>query len=151
MVTVITVFALLQACLFCQVKGDIPDDLVHNTKNCSDSSATGSGDLNHNGLSCGVSGNFTFYSIDNALNKISSNDVIDIISDTVLSTIFTLEGLENITIIGHKNPVVYCNNTGAIKFISCKNVTIEGIWWKHCGSILYPAIEFYNSSTLSFE
>ena len=151
MITVITVFAL---CLFCQVKGDVPDDLVHNTQNCRDNSTTGSGDLNeisHNGLPCGVSGNLTFYSIDDALNNISSNDVIYIISDTVLSTNFTLEGLENITIIGQRNPVVFCNNTGAIKFISCKAVIIEGVRWEHCGSIPYPAIEFYNSSTLSFE
>ena len=63
----------------------------------------------------------------------------------------TIEGVENITIIGHRNPVIKCNYIGAVKFISCKNVTIEGIQWEKCGSKDHPGIEFYNSSDVSFE
>ena len=63
----------------------------------------------------------------------------------------TLEGLENITIIGHRNPVVKCNDVGAIRFISCKNVTIEGIQWEGCGSMDYSEIEFYNLSDVCFK
>ena len=69
----------------------------------------------------------------------------------MLSSKVTIEGVENITIIGHRNPAVKCNDFGAIKFISCKNVSIEGIQWKECGSIDNPGIEFYNSSDVSFE
>ena len=62
-----------------------------------------------------------------------------------------LENLENITIIGHRNPVVKCNDVGAVKFISCKNVTIEGIQWEGCGSKNYPGIEFFCSYDVSFK
>ena len=69
----------------------------------------------------------------------------------MLSSKETLEGVENITIIGHRNPVVKCNDVGAVKFISCKNVTIEGIQWEECGSMDYPGIEIYHSSGVSFK
>ncbi|XP_065894207.1 metabotropic glutamate receptor-like protein P [Dysidea avara] len=101
-------------------------------------------------LPCCVSGNFTFHSIDDILNNISSdNTIVNITTDVVLSSNVILEGLENIMIIGHRNPVVKCNDVGAVKFISCKNITIEGIQWEECGSD-YPGIEFYNSSNVSF-
>ena len=66
--------------------------------------------------------------------------------DIVLLSIVAIEGLENITISGHGNPVVKCNDAGAVKFISCKNVT-----WKGCGFVDYPGIEFYNSSNFFFK
>ena len=62
-----------------------------------------------------------------------------------------IEGVENITIIGCRNPVLNCNDVGAINFISCKNVRIEGIQWEGCGSMDFPGIEFYNSSDASFD
>jgi len=69
----------------------------------------------------------------------------------VLSSKVTIEGVENITIIGLGNPVVKCNDIDAVKFVSCKNVTIKGIQWEGCGSMDYPGIEFYNSSDVSFK
>ena len=86
------------------------------------------------------------------LNNISSdNVVVNITTDVVVSSIVTVECLKNITIIGNRNPVVKCNDVGAVKFISCKNVTIEGIQWEGCGFIHYPGIGFYNSSDVSLE
>jgi len=109
-----------------------------------------SGDHNHqNKPPCCTTGN---HSISDVLNYISSDNVIvNITSDDMLSSNITLVGLENVTIIGHRNPVVNCNNIGAIKFISCKNIIIEGIQWENCGSIIYPGITFYNSSNILFE
>jgi len=94
--------------------------------------------------SCGVL-------IADILNKTSSNNISIITTDGVLSSYVTVEGLENITIIGHGNPVVKCNDVGIVKFISCKNITIEGIQWEGCGSRDYPGIEFRNSSNVSFK
>jgi len=51
-----------------------------------------------------------------------------------------LKGLKNITIKGHRNPVVKCKDVAAVKFILCKNITIEGIQWEGCGSKDYPGI-----------
>ena len=151
--------AVLLVCLLSQIKGTtkvMSDDLSDTSHNSSDDFASGSGDLTERGqdkLPCCVSGNFTFYSIADILNNISSNNtIVNITTDAVLFSNVTLEGLENIMIIGHRNPVVKCNDVGAVKFISCKNITIEGIQWEGCGSKDYPGIEFYNSSSnVSFE
>ena len=96
--------------------------------------------------------NYTFYSIVDVLNNVTtSNTIISISTDVVLSSIVTLEGLNNITIIGQGNPTVNCNDIGSVKFISCNNVTIEGVIWERCGSIkqsAYPGVKFYNSSNI---
>ena len=131
-----TIVAVLLVCLFSQVTKVTSGDSSDTSENSSDD----------------VSGNCTFHSINDILNNISSNNtIVNITTDVVLSSNVTLEGLENIMIIGHRNPVVKCNDVGAVKFISCKNVTIEGIQWEGCGSKDHPGIEFYNSSNVSIE
>jgi len=100
---------------------------------------------------CCKIGNCDFFSLDDALNKVSSNDLITITSHVVtLSSLVTLESVENITFIGHTNPTtVICNDIGAVKFVDCNNVTIRGINWERCGSngeSTYPGVSFYNSS-----
>ena len=95
---------------------------------------------------------YSFYLTTDILNSSSSNNAIfNITTDVVLTSKVTLESVENITIIGHRNPVVKCNDFGEVKFISCKNVSIDGIQWEGCGSMDYPGIEFYNSSDVSFK
>jgi len=149
--------AVLLVCFIYQIAGStkVMSDSSYDAPWSSDDEyfASGSGD-NEGGqgeLPCCVSGNFTFHSTADSLNNISSNNtIVSITTDVVLSSNVALEGLENITIIGHSNPVVRCNDFGAIKFISCKNVTIEGIQWEGCGSKDYPKIELYNSSDFFF-
>ena len=105
-------------------------------------------------LPCCTIGDDVFYSLVDALNKATSNDIIDITSRVVvLSSIVTLEGLDNITIIiGHINSTtVQCNDIGAVKFVDCNNVTMKGINWERCGSKKKPAIGVYNSSGVVFE
>ncbi|XP_065896048.1 probable outer membrane protein pmp20 [Dysidea avara] len=104
-------------------------------------------------LPCCKIGDDVFYSLVDALNKTTSNEIISITSDAVmLSSIVTLEGVENITIIGHVNSTtVLCNDIGAVKFVNCNNVTIEGINWERCGLKTMPAIGAYNSSSVVFE
>jgi len=84
-----------------------------------------------------------------ALSNIVNNAVIDITTDIVLSEKLVLEYFENITIVGHENVTVYIQSDGSVKFVSCKDVTIDGINWKNCGPRIktsQPKIEFYNSS-----
>ena len=145
--------------LFSQIEGgsvvmnDSPNDVPGNNNDEDLDSGSGCGNERGQDKPPGcVTGNLTFYSIDGILNNISSsNTIVNITTNVVLSSIVTLEGLENIMIIGHRNPVVKCNDVGAVKFISCKNITIEGIQWQGCGSKDYPGVEFYNSSNVSFE
>ena len=72
-----------------------------------------------------------------------------------MSSKVTLEGLENITIIGHSNSTtVQCNDIGAVKFVAGNNLTIEHIKWERCGSnseSTYPGIEFYSLSEVTLQ
>jgi len=52
------------------------------------------------------SGNYIFYSIVVALNNITSNTIINISTDVVLSSNVALKNLNNITIIGQENLTV---------------------------------------------
>ena len=86
------------------------------------------------------------------VSDIRSNSIVNIKGDVVLSIKVTLRGLTNIIIIGQGNPTVSCNGTGAVKFVSCTNVTVEGINWDRCGSnnekSAYPGIEFQFTSNI---
>ncbi|XP_065895376.1 outer membrane protein A-like isoform X2 [Dysidea avara] len=103
-------------------------------------------------IPCCNIGNYTSYSIVDVLNNVTtSNTIINISTDVVLSSIVTLEGLKNITIIGQGNPTVNCNDIGSVKFVSCNNITIQGVNWERCGSIklpAYPGVKFCKSSNI---
>ena len=94
------------------------------------------------------------YSLEQALNNLTSNVLINITTDVMLFSIITLVDLANITITGHNNPTVKCNDSGGLRFTSCSSVNINGIVWQHCGwkSDKIPknaVLEFTNSSTIS--
>ena len=86
--------------------------------------------------------------------NITSNFIINITDDTLLCSVIQLTYLKNITIIGYNNPTVQCDYSGVLHFVSCHNVTIEGITWNGCGAktnIAGIAIYVYNSSHLNIE
>jgi len=99
--------------------------------------------------SCCSIDNYHFNSITDALFNITSNVVVNLVNDAMLTSIVILQNLENIKIIGQGNPMVNCNGVGAVKFDSCNNVTIAGVSLERCGyNSSYPGIEFYNSSNI---
>ena len=105
---------------------------------------------------CCTYGNCSCASLYSALANLTSNSLINIMTDVELSSIISLVDLANIAITGHNNPTVDCNNSGGIHFISCYNCTIEGITWKRCGSKniredrnVYPVLHLFNSSNLT--
>ena len=65
-------------------------------------------------------------SITETFSNVSSNVIINITSDVVLSLQVLLEDLENVMIIGHRAtaPTVFCDSGSGVKFIACRNVTI---------------------------
>ena len=85
--------------------------------------------------SCCVHGNFSCSSLYSALANLTSNVLINITTDVELSSIIPIVDLSNIMIIGHNYPIVNCNNSGGLHFMSCYNCTIEGITWEGCGAI----------------
>ena len=124
-------------------------------------SATGSGSGSHvfEDLStlCCIYGNCSCPSLYTALANLSNNVVINITTDVTLFSIIPLVALANITITGHNNPTVNCNNSGGLHFISCHNCIIERISWEKCGTkkitenanVSQPVLQFTNSSTIT--
>ena len=103
--------------------------------------------------SCCIYGKCSCPSLYNALTNLTSNFLINITTDVVLSSIITLVNLANITITGHNNPTVNCNNSGGLLFISCHNCTIEGIIWDECGARIFgnpsSVLHLFNSSNIT--
>ena len=103
---------------------------------------------------CCIYGSYSCSSLYNALANITSNVLINITTDVVLPSKIPLVDLANITIMGHNNPTVNCNNSGGLLFTSCSNTVIEGINWEHCGSRnliddnVYPVLQLFNSSNI---
>ena len=86
----------------------------------------------HNSLTCCVYGNCSYSSLDHALANLTSNVLINITTDVILSSLVTVSDLENISIIGHNNPTVNCTVFGGMHFTFCNNCIIQGITWDGC-------------------
>ena len=101
-------------------------------------------------IDCGSFTNFSDCALDHQLGNLTSKCLINITADMMLLSIVSLVGLENVSIIGHDNPTVNCDNVGGIYFDNCHNCTIIGITWEKCGNKTdsKPAIELYNSSNI---
>ena len=85
-------------------------------------------------------------------NDSSSNVMINITTDVTLSSSVQLMNINNITIIGHNNPTVKINNTGALYFTLSHNIRIQEIEWERCGtSRLHsnPFLKMYNCSSIN--
>ena len=87
-----------------------------------------------NSLTCCVYGNCSCSSLDHALANLTSNVLINITTDVTLSSLVTVSGLENVSIIGHNNPTVNCESVGGINITFCNNCIVQGITWDRCGA-----------------
>ena len=109
--------------------------------------------LNH----CCIYKNCSSYSFANLLANITSDKKIYISTDLILSSVMRLTDLKNISIIGCNNPTVQCGYSGGLHFVSCHNVTIEGITWDQCGTnanvSISPGAGMYinSSSNINFQ
>ena len=108
---------------------------------------------------CCINGNCSCPSLHSALDNLRNNFVINITSDVELFSNISRSYLTNITITGHNNPTVNCNNSGGLQFIYCYNCTISGITWKQCGArniidgngTIYPVLQLTNSSNVTIQ
>ena len=96
------------------------------------------------------------YSFDNLMEDLSNNSVINITCDMELSSVIAVFGLTNITITGHNNPTVGCNNSGGLHFTSCYNIKVEGVIFENCGfkngsDITYPVIKLDKTSAIAIK
>ena len=113
-----------------------------------DLSTSGDGDSN---LMCCVYGNCSCNSLDHALANLASNVLINITTDVMLTTLINASNLENVSIIGHNNPTVYCKRAGGIHFNFCHNCIIQDITWDGCGRETEPGIKLRASSNIVIE
>ena len=69
------------------------------------------------------------------LSSAKDNQLINITDKVlVLSSVINLHNSNNISIIGHNNPTVFCVNNSGLKMNYCNNLTIDGITWIGCGA-----------------
>ena len=106
-------------------------------------------DINNNRERC-------FYDNFNLTNY-TSDVTIYVTTDMVLSSLTQLTHLKSITIIGYNYPTVQCDYSGGLHFVSCHNVTIEGITWNDCSAnaSVYTTpltgLYMYNSSNIALQ
>ena len=113
-----------------------------------DLSTSGDGDST---LMCCVYGNCSCNSLDHALVNLASNVLINITTDVMFTTLINASNLENVSIIGHNNPTVYCKRAGGIHFNFCHNCIIQDITWDGCGRETEPGIKLRDSSNIVIE
>ena len=85
---------------------------------------------------CCVYGNCSCNSLDIALASLTSNVLINITTDVMLSSLIKVSDLENVSIIGYNNPIVNCRNNGRMHFTFFHDFTFKGITLSGCGSRL---------------
>ena len=120
----------------------------------SDSITSGEDDNSH--ILCCVYGNCSCNSLDHALANLTSNVLINITTDVMLSSLVRASDLENVTIFGHNDPTVNCKHVGGIHFTFCNNCIIQGITWDGCGTENFdnhtePGLLFNYSSNVIIE
>ena len=105
---------------------------------------------------CCVYGSCPCSSLDHALANLTSNVLINITTDVtlILSSFIKVSDIENVTIIGHNNPTVNCEDFGRIHLNFCNNCIIQGITWDGCGSVdidhhIEPVLKLSNSSNIT--
>ena len=100
---------------------------------------------------CCVYGNCSCNSLDHALANLASNVLINITTDVMLFSLIKASNLENVSIIGHNNPTVYCTHAGGIHFNFCYNCIIQDITWDGCGIKTKAAIKVDDCSNVVIE
>ena len=69
------------------------------------------------------------------LASAKDNQLINITDKVlVLSSVIKLNNSNNISIIGHNNPTIFCINDSGLKMEYCNNLSIDGITWIGCGT-----------------
>ena len=101
-------------------------------------------------LRCCEFGDCVCSSFYNALSRVHTDTVINIISSNVsLDDAVIIQNRDNIAITSNDDVTVMCNNVGLVVFIACNNVAIKGITWDQCGDVKYPDIPgiVFNTTT----
>ena len=94
----------------------------------------------------------SLYSTLQKANGSSDVVIINITTDVTLPLVVQLININDIRIVGHNNPTVKSNNTGALYFESCHKITIEGIKWERWGTNYWytnPGLKLHDCSDVT--
>ena len=120
--------------------------IVYVSKSISDDEDFFTGGDGNSSVMCCVYGKSTCNSFYHALANLTSNVLINVITDVTLSSLINAPNLENVSIIGHNNPTVSCKKTGGLHCNICHNCIIKDITWDGCGSETESGIKLGDSS-----
>ena len=95
--------------------------------------------------------NGSYLSFDDALHNLTSNVLLNVTTDVMLTSHVTISNLKNALIIGYNNPAVNCKGVGGIHFIFCHNCIIQGITWDGCGTRVEPGLKLSNSYNITIQ
>ena len=125
--------------------------IVHISELISDNDFFNNGEDDNSHICC-VYGNCTCNSLDHALANLTSNVLINITTDVMLSSLIETSGLYNVSIIGHNNPTVNYK-TGGIHCTFCHNFVIQGIIWDGCryDNLTKPVLKMSYSSSVTIQ
>ena len=88
--------------------------------------------------------------IDHVLGNLTSNSVIKITHDSILSSNIALVNLTNVSLIGNNNPLITCHEGGGLQILFSHGIAIESITWDQCGTrFMTPGIHFRFSSKIA--
>ena len=98
--------------------------------------------VNNDGIDnedCCENGTCSCNSLSHALQSLTNNTIINIEESVMLQNITSMGTghLNNVKLVGN-NVTIRCNNAGAISFLWCSNIIIEGIVFDQCGR--YPVV-----------
>ena len=123
-------------------------ELVSDDEDFASNGGSGESDGSHD--IC-VYANCSCNSLDHTLANLSSNILINITTDVMLSSLIEKSDLYNVSIIGHNNPTVKCINGGGMHFNFCHNCIIQGVTWHGCGSKTKAGLTLNNSSNIAIQ
>ena len=92
--------------------------------------------------------------IDHVLGNLTSNSVIKIAHDSILSSNIALANLTNVSLIGNNNPLITCHEGAGLQILFSHNFAIQGITWDQCGTwylgfLTTPGIQIQFSSKIT--
>ena len=70
------------------------------------------------------------------ISNITNNSVVTLSDKVILSSTINLSNFQNISIVGRSDLAVICANGGSLQVEFCNNLTIQGITWFGCESVL---------------
>ena len=92
-----------------------------------------------------------FKYLEDRLANLTSNELVSISDNVIISSVIFLTKLTNISIIGSKDHSITCINNAGLQLERCSNITIKGLNWVGCGADTTPVINILNTTDITLQ